>query len=255
MLLAIDIGNTNITFGIFEGDKIIATSRMATIVDKMPDEYGIILYETLNHRKIDIGNIKAAILCSTVPPLVPIFTIVCERYLNLTPLVVGAGIKTGVAIRMDNPREVGTDRITNAVAARHLYEGPTIVIDVGTATTFDVVSKDGAFIGGAIATGIGTAAEALYQRTAALPRVEFTAPKHAIGTNTVAAMQSGVIFGYVGLIEGMVRRMTEELGEKPMVVATGGHATLMAGQTEIIDEINPDITLTGLKLIYEMNKS
>jgi type III pantothenate kinase len=169
-------------------------------------------------------------------------------------LVVGAGVKTGVRIRMDNPREVGADRIVDAAAAHHLYGGPVIVVDLGTATTFGIVSEEGDYIGGVIATGIATAAEALVTRTAQLPRVELTRPKHVIGTNTVAAIQSGIIFGYVGLVEGMVARIRDELGKKAMVVATGGYAELIANETAVIDKVNPDLTLVGLRLIYEMNK-
>jgi len=254
MLLTIDIGNTNITIGVLKDDKLQATWRLATYADRMPDEYGILLLNLLHHQGIDTSDIKDIAMCSTVPALIPTFLQLCQKYFSISPLVVGAGIKTGVRIRMDNPREVGPDRIANAAAAHYLYSGPTIIVDVGTATTFDVISKEGDFIGGAIATGISTAAEALFTRTAALPRVELTVPKRAIGTNTIAAMQSGIVFGYVGLIEGMVTRMQKELGVKPTVVATGGYAYLMAKETSLIDMVNPDITLIGLKLIYQMNQ-
>ncbi|UCH42235.1 MAG: type III pantothenate kinase [Dehalococcoidales bacterium] len=255
MLLAIDIGNTNITFGIFENDQLRVTWRVATNVDQMPDEYGILLSNLLRHHGMGATDINEIAICSTVSPLTPTFLELCQKYFNITPFVVGAGVKTGVSIHMDNPREVGPDRIANAAAAHHLYSGPTIIVDVGTATTFDVISKDGAFMGGAIATGINTAAEALFRRTAALPRVELVAPKRAIGTNTITAMQSGIIFGFVGLIEGMVNRMWKELGEKPTVVATGGYAHLMAKETTMIDTLEPNITLIGLRLIYLMNNS
>ena len=255
MLLAIDIGNTNITFGVFEGEQLGATWRMATNVDQMPDEYGILLLNLLRHRGKDVTDIRKIALCSTVSPLTPTFLELCQQYFNISPFVVGAGVKTGVSIHMDNPREVGPDRIANAAAAHHLYSGPTIIVDVGTATTFDVVSKEGDFMGGAIATGINTAAEALFQKAAALPRVELVAPKRAIGTNTITAMQSGIVFGYVGLIEGMVTRMQKELGEKSTVVATGGYAHLMDKETTLIDIVDPDITLIGLRLIYMMNNS
>lgn len=255
MLLAIDVGNTNITFGVFEGEQLRVTWRVATNADQMPDEYGILLFNLLRHHGMGATDIGEIAVCSTVSPLTPTFLELCQKYFDISPFVVGAGVKTGVSIHMDNPREVGPDRIANAAAAHHLYSGPTIIVDVGTATTFDVVSREGAFMGGAIATGINTAAEALFQRTAALPRVELVAPKRAIGTNTITAMQSGIIFGYVGLIEGMVTRMQKELGEKPTVVATGGYARLMAKETTLIDIVNPDITLIGLRLIYLMNDS
>jgi type III pantothenate kinase len=254
MLLAIDIGNTSIAIGVFEGEKLRTTRRMATSIQHMADEYATFLLNILNHEGLSPSNIEAIAMCSVVPPLTTTFVDLSQRYFHVTPLVVGAGVKTGVRIRMDNPREVGADRIADAAAAHHLYGGPVIVVDLGTATTFGIVSKEGDYIGGVIATGIATAAEALVTRTAQLPRVELTRPKRVIGTNTVAAMQSGIIFGYVGLVEGMVARIREELGEKAMVVATGGYAGLIANETAVIDKVNPDLTLIGLRLIYQMNK-
>jgi len=250
MLLAIDIGNTNVTFGVFDGEKLFTTWRMATDVDKMPDEYAIFMLSMLHYQDIQTSDITGIAMCSTVPPLITIFEELFEKYFNITPLVVSPGIKTGVRIRMENPREVGPDRIANTAAAHYLYKGPVIVVDVGTATTFDVVSREGDFIGGVIATGIGTAAEALFQRAAALPRIELVAPKKAIGTSTVMAMQSGIVFGYVGLVEGIVTRIQQEMDEKAIVVATGGYARIIAGETSVISE---DITLIGLRQIYLMN--
>jgi type III pantothenate kinase len=254
MLLAVDIGNTNITFGVFEGEELHATWRMATSVNQMADEYAALLLNLLHYQGLDPSDIKEIALCCVVPPLVATFEELFQRYFHISPLVVEPGIKTGVRIRQDNPREVGPDRIANAAAAHHLYGGPVIITDLGTATTFDVVSKEGDHLGGVIATGIGTAAEALYTRAAALPRVELVHPKKAIGTNTIAAMQSGLIFGYVGLVEGIVARIQRELEEKARVVATGGYAELIARETSVIDRVNPDITLIGLRLIYQMNK-
>ena len=254
MLLAIDIGNTNVAFGVFEGEQLRATWRMATDVNQMADEYAALLLNLLHHQGFEVSDIKEIALCCVVPPLLTTFEELCQRYFHISPLVVGPGIKTGVRIRMDNPREVGTDRIANAAAAHHLYRGPVIIVDLGTATTFDTVSEEGDYLGGAIATGIGTAAEALFAKATALPRVELVHPKQAIGTNTVAAMQSGVVFGYVGLVEGIVARIQQELGEKAKVVATGGYAELIAKETTVIDEVNPDLTLVGLRLIYLMNK-
>ena len=254
MLLAVDVGNTNITIGVFEGEQLRATWRMATSVSQMSDEYAALMLTLLRNQGLDTSDIKEIAFCGVVPPLQGLFEGLFQRYFHTSPLVVGPGIKTGVRIRMDNPREVGTDRIVNAAAAHHLYSGSVIVVDIGTATTFDVISKDGDYLGGAIATGIGTAAEALFTRAAALPRVELVRPRHAIGTSTIAAMQSGIIFGYVGLIEGLVARIQQELGEKATVVATGGYAELIAGETTVIDTINLDLTLIGLRLIYEMNK-
>jgi type III pantothenate kinase len=189
-----------------------------------------------------------------VPPLTATYKELFQKYFHISPLVVGAGVKTGVRIRMDNPREVGSDRIVNAAAAHHLYGGPIIITDLGTATTFDIISKEGDYLGGVIAPGINTAAESLFMQTAMLPKVELVRPKHAIGTNTITAMQSGIIFGYAALIEGMVARIQQELEEKAKVVATGGWAELMAKETPAIDVVNPDLTLIGLRLIYLMNK-
>jgi len=255
VLLAVDIGNTDITLGVFEGEELHATWHMATGIHRMADEYAALLLNLLRHQGLDASDIKAIALCSVVPPLISTFDELFQRYFHISPLVVGAGVKTGVRIRMDNPREVGADRIVNAAAAHHLYGGPVIITDLGTATTFDTVSKEGDYLGGAIAPGIMTAAEALFTRAAMLPRVELTHPKHAIGTSTIAAMQSGIIFGYVGLIEGMVARIQQELGEKAKVVATGGCAELIARETRVIDVVNPDLTLIGLRLIYLMNKA
>ncbi len=254
MLLAIDVGNTNLTIGIFDGGKLKATWRIATEVHRMPDEYASLLLNLFDRHRMPVSDITDAILCSVVPPMVGIFEEVCRRYLKISPLVVEAGVKTGVRISMDNPREVGADRIVNAVAAHQMYGGPVIVIDLGTATTFDVVSKEGDYLGGAIAPGIAIATEALFTKTAVLPRVELGHPKKAIGKSTVAAMQSGIVFGYAGLIEGIVARIREELGAKAKVVATGGYADLLARETPVIDVVNPDLTLVGLRLIYEMNK-
>jgi type III pantothenate kinase len=254
MLLAIYIGNTNVTFGAFEGEHIKATWRVSTAIHRMPDEYANLILSLMERQGIKAAQIDDVVICSVVPPLLLIFEEVCKKYLRKTPLVVEAGVKTGVRIDMDNPREVGPDRIVNAVAAHHLYGGPVIVIDMGTATTMDVVAKGGKYIGGAIAPGIAIATEALFTRTAVLPRIELSLPKKAIGRNTVAAMQSGIVFGYIGLIEGLINRIQAELDEKAKVVATGGFATLMARATDLIDEVNPDLTLIGLRLIYNMNR-
>ena len=255
MLLAIDIGNTEITIGVFEGEKIHATWHLATGIHRRADEYAALLLNLLHYQDIDTSGIKKVALCSVVPPLIATFEKLFQQYFNTSPLVIGSGVKTGVRIRMDNPREVGADRIVNAAAAHHLYGGPIIITDLGTATTFDTVSKEGDYLGGAIAPGIITAAEGLFARAAMLPRVELTRPKQAIGTNTISAMQSGIIFGYVGLVEGIVARIQQELEEKAKVVATGGYAELIASETSVIDTVNPNLTLMGLRLIYLMNKA
>jgi type III pantothenate kinase len=254
MLLTVDVGNTNINIGVFDGSKLKATWRVATGVHRMPDEYASLLLNLFDRQGIDASQITDAILCSVVPTLVGVFEEVCRRYLKVLPLVVESGVKTGVRICLDNPREVGADRVVNAVAAHQLYGGSVIVIDLGTATTFDAVSEDGDYLGGAIAPGIAIATEALFTRTAALPRVELTHPKRAVGRNTVAAMQSGIVFGYAGLIEGIVARIQQEMGGKAKVVATGGYAELLARETPVIEVVNPDLTLVGLRLIYEMNE-
>ena len=255
MFLAIDIGNTNVTLGIFEGEKLRCTWRLETDIHRMPDEYASTMLNLMIFQRIKVTNIKEIALCSTVAPLIPIFTELLKNYLNITPLIVGPGVKTGTRIRMDNPREVGSDRIVNTVAGFRLYGGPTIVVDLGTATTFDTISKEGDFIGGAIAPGPMTAAEALFSRTAALPRIQFVHPQKAIGTNTITAMQSGIMFGYTGLVEGIVARIEKELGEKATVVATGGYGSIFAKETNIFNVVNPDITLIGLRMIYQMNQA
>jgi len=255
MLLVVDVGNTDTTLGVFEGEELRATWQIATDIHRLADEHAVLLLNLLHRQSLDTPDIKEVALCCVVPPLIATFNALFQRYFHISPLVVGSGIKTGVRIRMDNPREVGPDRIVNAAAAHHLYGGPIIITDLGTATTFDTVSKEGDYLGGAIAPGIGTAAEALFMRAAMLPRVELIHPKHAIGTSTIAAMQSGIIFGYVGLIEGIVARIQQELGEKAKVVATGGYAELIAKETPIIDVVDPNLTLIGLRLIYLMNRA
>ena len=255
MLLAIDIGNTDTTLGVFEDNKLRATWRLATDIHRLVDEYAALLLNLLQHRGLKASDIKDAALCSVVPPLTANFEQLFQRYFNISPLVVAAGVKTGVRILMDNPKEVGADRIVNAAAAHHLYGGPVIIADLGTATTFDTVSREGDYLGGAIAPGIGTAVEALFLRAAKLPRVELIPPKKAIGTDSITAMQSGIIFGYVGLVESLVARIQQELGEKAKVVATGGFAELIARETNVIDTVNPDLTLIGLMLIHQMNQT
>ncbi len=254
MLLAIDIGNSNIVLGVFDDGELKGTWRIVTAVHRMPDEYASLILSFFNRAGISAGEITDAVVGSVVPPLVPVFTEVCTNTFDITPLVVEAGVKTGIRINMDNPREVGADRIINAVGAYKLYGGPAIVIDLGTATTFDVISANGTYMGGAIAPGISIATEALFNRTAVLPRVDLVHPKRAIGTSTVEAMNSGIVFGYVGLIEGLIARIKKELGENPVVIATGGYSRLLAAETTVIDKVERNITMIGLRLIYEMNR-
>lgn len=254
MLLAVDVGNTNIVLGVFQEERLRATWRIATDVHKEADEYAVLIMSLFSHQGIPASAIKAAILASVVPPLIATMEEVCQRYFRVSPLVVGTGIRTGVRILYDNPRDVGADRIVNALAAYRLYGGPVIVVDFGTATVFDAVSKDGDYLGGAIAPGIGIATEALFERAAKLPRIELVRPKQAIGKNTVSSMQAGIIFGYVGLIEGLVARFRQELGGSVRVVATGGLAGTIAKETPVIEHVEPDLTLMGLRLIYEANR-
>jgi type III pantothenate kinase len=253
MLLVIDIGNTNTVLGVYRGEELLADWRVATDTHRMPDEYAMLLASLFSHAGLRFDRIRAVIISSVVPPLISTFEELSERYLKRTPLVVGPGIRTGVRILYENPKEVGADRIVNALAAYHLYGGPAIVVDFGTATTFDVLNKDGDYLGGAIAPGIGIATEALFEHAAKLPRIELVRPRHAIGRNTIASMQSGIIFGYVGLVEGIIMRIKQELGEA-RVVATGGLAEVIAKETPLIEVVDQRITLYGLRLLYELNR-
>jgi type III pantothenate kinase len=254
MFLAIDIGNTNITLGLYEGETLGPRWRLSTVHERMPDEYGLQLIGLFDHAGIKSDDVTAIALASVVPPLTGTWVELCQTYLNREPLVVDAGVKTGVKILIDEPRQVGADRIVDVAAAHKLYGGPACIVDFGTATTFDAVSADGDYLGGAIAPGIGIAADALFRRAAKLPRVDLVRPPSAIGKNTVHAMQSGLLFGYVGLVEGMVARFRAELGPAMKVIGTGGLAELIAKETTIIQIIAPWLTLDGLRMIYEMNK-
>ena len=253
MLLAIDVGNTNIVVGVFDGEKLKVTWRIATRLNREVDEYAIVLLGLFVHQRLTVPQITGAVMCSVVPPFTPISQEMCRKYFHVSPLVVEAGVKTGIRLCVDNPKELGADRVVNAVAAHHFYGGPAIVIDFGTATTFDVVSETGDYLGGAIAPGIGIAAEALFTRTAMLPRVDLLPPKQVIGTNTITAMHSGIFYGYIGLVEGVVNRIERELGVKAKLIATGGYAPLVAKGIPRIKVVNVDLSLEGLRLIYEMN--
>jgi type III pantothenate kinase len=253
MLLAIDVGNTGVGLGVFNGDRLLYTWRMSTSISRTADEYSAILLPLLNQEGLRASDITDVSICSVVPPMIGTLTVLFDRYFKVKPLVVGAGTKTGVRIRMDNPREVGPDRIVHSAAAHHLYGGPLIIVDMGTATTFDTVSKNGEYTGGAIAPGFQTSAEALFARTAMLPRVNLTRPAKAIGSNTITAMQSGIVFGYIGLVEGLINRIQKELPEKAKVIATGGFTDILDRETAGIDVINPNLIFIGLRLIYEMN--
>ena len=255
MLLAIDVGNTTITIGLFDGDELRATWRVATNRERLADEYAVILLGLLDASKIDAELITDASLASGVPDLVPVFDALCRRHFDVQPLVVGTGTRTGVRVLYDSPRDVGADRIADVVAAMGRYGPPPfVIVDLGTGLVFDAVNAEGDYLGGAIAPGIHVAAEALYERAAKLYPVELTPPPTAIGRNTVTALQSGLIFGYVGLIEGMVARFKAELGGQARVVGTGGWARTFAKETGVFDAVDPDLTLHGLRLIYEANR-
>ena len=254
MLLTIDVGNTNITLGLYEGEARKAAWRLATEHERMPDEYGLQLLGLLGHAGVAPPQLTGAVLASVVPPLTGTFHQACVNYLGIAPLVVDAGVKTGVRIRYEDPKAVGADRVADAAAARRLYGTPACVVDFGTATTFDAISAEGDYLGGAIAPGIGIAAEALFHRTAKLPRVDLARPPAAIGRNTVHAIQSGMLFGYAGLVEGMVARFRQELGPGTKVIGTGGLAELVAAETAVIEVVAPWLTLEGLRIIWELNQ-
>lgn len=255
MLLALDVGNTNVTVGVFDNGSLRATWRFSTDVGKLADEYGVLMTSLLSHEGLEMSDITEAVMGSVVPDLDPVFEAVCKRYFGVRALVVGTGVRTGLRIVYDSPRDVGVDRVADAVAAIHLYgPPPMVIVDLGTGTVFDGISKEGDYLGGAIAPGLGIATEALFQRAAKLHRVELVRPKSAIGRNTGEAVQSGIVFGFVGLVEGIVSRFKQELGPGTKVIGTGGYANLIARETDVIDEVNVDLTLEGLRIIFEMNR-
>ncbi len=252
MLLVIDVGNTNIVLGVMDGEDLVRTFRVST-TDRTTDETGVLLLTLLENRGIERASVTGAIIGSVVPSVQYSLEKALRRYLDVEPLVVGKKLRTGMQIRTDNPREVGADRIVNGVAAWHAYGGPVVVVDFGTATTFDCVSADCAYVGGAIAPGLRIAEQALFSNTAKLPRVEVERPPAAIGTNTVHAIQSGLFWGYVGLVESLVERCRAELGKDARVVATGGLSRLIAPEVPAIEEVDGWLTLRGLRILYDMN--
>jgi type III pantothenate kinase len=256
MLLVIDVGNTNTVLGLYDGDELIHDWRIRTEIDHTIDEYGVLilnLYQTSRMKIKEIKSVSAIIISCVVPPMLNILEPLCIKYFNVKPLIVGPGIKTGMPIFYDNPREVGADRIVNAVAAYDKYRQESIVVDFGTATTFDYISKKGEYMGGCIAPGIMISSEALFERAAKLPRVEFSRPKSIITKDTVSAMQAGIMFGYAGLVDGIVDRMKAEVESNPLVIATGGLAKIVAPETKSIDKIEEMLTLDGLRIIYKLN--
>ena len=267
MLLTIDIGNTAVTMGVFyDGpvaelaanganplQRLVTTLRVATDSRRLADEYGILVKNLLEFRGIASSDITAASICSVVPPLTGLFEELCRRYFGVVPLLVNSQIDLGMPVRYDNPRDVGADRIVDAVAAVQLYGTPVIVVDLGTATVFDAVSRDGEYLGGAIAPGINLSADALYYNTSQLRRVELVAPPEAVGRNTTTSLQSGIVLGYAGLVTTMVERFKAEIGADAKVVGTGGLVNVIADYAPVFDDINQELTLVGLDLIYRMN--
>jgi type III pantothenate kinase len=254
MLLTIDIGNTNLTLGLYEGEQLGAHWRLATDNNRMPDEYGLQFLGLLQNAGKTLKDIHGISLASVVPPLTGRVIQACREYLKQEPLVVDAGIKTGLKIRYEDPKSVGADRVCDAVAVLKLYGGPACVVDFGTATTFNAITKEGEYLGGAITAGINLAAEGLFTHAAKLPRIDLQRPPSVIGRNTIHAMQSGLLFGYVSMVEGMVTRFRSELGSEMKVIATGGLAEVIAKETQVVNFIAPWLTLDGLRIIWELNQ-
>jgi type III pantothenate kinase len=255
MLLTIDVGNTNLTIGLYEGETLANHWRLATDHARMPDEYGLQFQGLLANVGHDPGDLTGIALASVVPPLTGRVIQACREYLKQEPLVVDTGVKTGVRIRYEDPKTVGADRVCDAAAVMKLYGGPACVVDFGTATTFNAITRDGDYLGGAITAGINLAAEALFTHAAKLPRIDLQRPPNVIGRNTTHAMQSGLLFGYVSMVEGMVARFRVELGDDMKVIATGGLAELVAKETPVIEIIAPWLTLDGLRIIWELNQT
>lgn len=254
MLLVIDLGNTTLTLGVFDQSMLKYHWRLTTDRNRTEDEYGLQMLGLLETCNLDPVSIKGIVLSSVVPPLTEWVVRACQDYLKIDPLIVSADLDLNIKILYDNPSAVGADRLADAVAVQAKYGGPACAIDFGTATTFNAITAGAEYLGGAILPGIATAAEALVSRTAKLPPIELKAPPSVIGRNTVHAMQAGLIYGYVALVEGMVQRFKEELGENMKVIATGGHVQKIADHTEVIDHVDPWLTLEGLRLIWEMNQ-
>jgi type III pantothenate kinase len=254
MLLTIDVGNTNITLGLYDGDTLGPRWRIATVHDNMPDEYGLQFSAMFTHAGVPIDSLVGICTASVVPPLTSKIVEACRNYLRKDPLIVDAGVKTGVRVLYEDPKAVGSDRIVDAAAVQHLYGGPACVVDFGTGTTFDAITAEGDYLGGAIAPGIGIAAEALFSAGAKLMRVDLQRPPGVIGRNTTHALQSGLLFGYVGLVEGLVSRFREELGPDMKVIGTGGLAEVVARETKVIKILAPWLTLDGLRIIWGLNQ-
>lgn len=255
MILVMDIGNTNIVLGVYKEDELSYHWRLETDRHKTEDEFGMQIKALLNDSGLTFDAIDGIIMSSVVPPIMFSLERMCHKYFRINPVVVGPGVKTGLNIKYDNPREVGADRIVNAVGAIDEYGAPLIIVDFGTATTYCYIDEHQQYMGGAIAPGIGISTEALYNRASKLPRIEIVQPSNVVGKNTVAAMQSGIVYGYVGQAEGIVSRMKAQSRKKPKVIATGGMASLIANESSIIDKVDPFLTLKGLYLIYKRNQA
>lgn len=254
MILAIDVGNTHIVLGALNHKQLLGHWRLSTDRLRTADEYGVLLKEMFKLSGLEMSEVQAIIMASVVPPINITLETMAQKYFGLTILQVGPGIKTGISIKIESPRELGADRIVNAVAGYAQYGGPLIIVDFGTATTFCCINEKGEYLGGAIAPGIAISTEALFQRAAKLPRVEMIKPASVIGRNTISSMQSGIIFGFAGQVDAIVGKMQQELGGKAKVIATGGLASVMAEETHCIDKVDPILTLTGLQIIYERNQ-
>ncbi len=253
MLLVIDVGNTSISFGIYSDKKLMERWEVSTSVEKSPEEYGAEILDSFRSGKIDKKNISGIAISCVVPSLLPVFEGISRRYFHLKPLVVGRDGEMGMPILYDNPGEVGADRLSTSIAAFELYKGPLIVVDFGTATTFDVISEKGEYVGGVIAPGVGISSRALSEKAAQLPNVELVKPENVIGKNTRNSMQAGIVYGTIGQVKEILSRIKTEMGGNPKIVATGGYATLIAPEVKIIDTVNQELVLEGLRIIWERN--